>query len=1026
MALIVIPTVVAVALGGLRIAESVGTTVTHDHIESMGSLGRSVVVLANELGKERMLSAAYIADDPAPDQRDGDRLTELQEQYKATQQARQKVVNGVNELGEPGTELTANRLNGMLSDLEHLDGIREEVTDTRITVLPAVTKYRQLINSLTGFNETIAEATEDTGLRESVRALSALSKSREQLSYESSLMLHSLMRGTMSGGVKEAIDSSRARYDNEVQNFTTYATVEQRQTYDESFTGLEVSQMSTMRLRVMMRAEDGQSLTGITQGDTAEEYQKNADAALERMQEVEGSMANMVRGQATDLKSSAMNRALLDSLLILAVILAVFIITSVVVRSLVRPLRALRAGALRIAKQDLPDSISRVQEMSTAPENVDVAPIGVTARDEIGEVARSFDEVHRVALQLASDEAALRSNVNAMFVNLSRRSQTLVERQLRLIDGLEQTEQDSDRLSDLFRLDHLATRMRRNNENLLVLSGQDNTRKWAQPVPLVDVLRGAISEVEQYERINVRAPSHISVLGRPVNDVIHLVAELVENATSFSSHDTQVGVTAEMLADGGVQVEVTDSGIGMAPDELEAINERLAEPPVIDVAVSRRMGLFVVSRLAARHGIRVRLRNAHNGGIIACAVFPPDLLITPVESASSDLDGASSVPDTFAEATAAFAANPAPAEPSQVPPDWRADGPSLPKRTPGGNNKSGERDDRDDNKVEEHPPSGQDLWAGTGWNTSANPSSASPSEAQEHPGANAAHAEERPAGAASDSYPRHGGATSGTSSWRNESTVESSLWRTDVTPSPGERPETAWRSESLVSESGNGQGTKDRSSTGQSGARGYGTERREGYGSAAYLSKRYGAGAGAGQNTVVPPSPEGGAETLPIFDAIESNWFKRRTGGPGSADPESGPLPHLNGGARGDDGARHPDGSTAQDNGDQEGSPGIEAQPEPAVAGQSPRPEDEWRSEADRGWKAAQTAVEPIAGGLTSSGLPKRVPKANLVPGTAPQPENVKQIPVRSADRVRNRFTGFQQGLREGRNQTNEQPSEER
>src|SRR5699024_3031114 len=233
-------------------------------------------------------------------------------------------------------------------------------------------------------------------------------------------------------------------------------------------------------------------------------------------------------------------------------------------------------GARRVAERDLPDAINRMQEAGAVPETVRVSPIEVESNDEIGEVARAFDDVHRVALTLASDEAALRSNVNAMFVNLSRRSQTLVERQLRLIDGLEQTEQDSDRLSDLFQLDHLATRMRRNNENLLVLSGQDNTRKWAQPVPLVDVLRAALAEVEQYERVNVRAPSHISVLGRPVNDVIHLVAELVENATAFSPHDTEVLVSAKSLDNGDVQVNVTDSGIGLAPEDLAAINARLA------------------------------------------------------------------------------------------------------------------------------------------------------------------------------------------------------------------------------------------------------------------------------------------------------------------------------------------------------------------------------------------------------------------------------------------------------------------
>ncbi|RCV51015.1 sensor histidine kinase, partial [Marinitenerispora sediminis] len=687
LALIVIPTVAAVLLGGLRITENVQDTLTHERIETAATLGEAIVDLANELGRERLLTAAYIAESPNPANRSQQRRLELEEQQQVVDQAVNEVRTGALELGEPGTDLAGDRLSGMLTALDGLGAIRNEVADTRVTVLPAVTKYRQLTNTLIGFNETIAENTGDTALRESVRAMTALSKARDQLSYEAALMLHSLMRNTMSGGIQEAVESTRARYENEIQNFTASATVDQRKIYDDIFSGLEVNRMATMRLRVMMRVDTGQPLTGLTAGDAPADYLEVAGESLDRMQEVEAALSGEVRRQAADLKTGARGDALVDSGFILALLAAVLVMTLLVVRSMVGPLRALREGALRVAETELPRAIARMRESSAGPGEVRVAPVGVDSSDEIGEVARSFDEVHRVAVRLASDEAALRSNVNAMFVNLSRRSQTLVERQLRLIDGLEQSEQDSDRLGDLFQLDHLATRMRRNNENLLVLSGQDNARKWAQPIPLVDVLRGALSEVEQYERVNVRAPSHISVLGRPVNDVIHLVAELVENATSFSAHDTQVSVTARALESGEVMIEVSDSGIGMPPEEIEAANERLAKPPVIDVAVSRRMGLFVVGRLAARHGIQVRLRPAHNGGVTALVALPADLLISPVDSAAPPAlgTGRGGVPDTYAEATAAFAANPAPSDPADV---WQApaagDRPSWQRETPSG------------------------------------------------------------------------------------------------------------------------------------------------------------------------------------------------------------------------------------------------------------------------------------------------------------------------------------------------------
>ncbi|MFD6951452.1 MULTISPECIES: nitrate- and nitrite sensing domain-containing protein [unclassified Nocardiopsis] len=1085
VALIVIPTAVALALGGLRVYEAAVSTVTHAHIQNRAEVGVLIVQLANQLGRERSVSAIYISDNADPERRSEDLRQQMEEERDASRDLQQSLSAKLEDLGEVEGN-ASTRLSTMRSQVSTLDSLRTEVDETRITVLPVVTKYRTISRSLTEFNQTIADATGDTALRESVRTLTALSNARDQLSYETALMSHSLSRNTMTGGIAEAIDSSRARYENEISNFVQAADDEQRSIFDNNFTGLEVSQVSTMRMRVMYRAERGDNLTGVTANDGPGDYREIADTALDRLQKVEEGIAEGIAVEADKLRDAAMGRALMDLVVVAGVLLAVFVLTSLVVRSLVRPLRTLEDGARRIAERDLPDAINRMQEAGTVPENVRVAPIEVETHDEIGEVARAFDDVHRVALTLASDEAALRSNVNAMFVNLSRRSQTLVERQLRLIDGLEQSEQDSDRLSDLFQLDHLATRMRRNNENLLVLSGQDNTRKWAQPIPLVDVLRGAVSEVEQYERVNVRAPSHISVLGRPVNDVIHLVAELVENATSFSPHDTEVLVSAKTLDDGGVQVDVTDSGIGMAADDLEAINARLAAPPVIDVAVSRRMGLFVVSRLAHRHGVKLRLEEAHGGGTTARVIFPPDLLITPVEGQHS-LGGADSrpeltsgAPNTYADAEAAFASTPAPAEPGdpwQTQEDGTGPAPGelggLPKRQPGGA------------RGEEHPPSGQDLWGnpsdpGSVWDTTRGagttgnagdsgrtvvdpyevPEDEEPQRPQPESGGRSLF-DPAPRSDAGGSPFGDGGSVgrssdtgsfsrpSDTGSFRRPTTDTGSFRRpvTDTgafrhpvgsqdsydafgntgTPSqerPGtdsgtgdvfrrdtgthERPAAPARgddTETFPAVSSDWRSASQAPSSSDTGnwRSDAGADSREGYGSTAYLSRRYG-GAQGPNNTVVPPSPAGeDGDSLPIFDAIESNWFKRRSGGPTVDTTETGPIQQVS-----------PE-QGRRSNGVDRGA---------ARAEQSTHSEQEWNSAADRGWKAARTAAEPLAGGLTTSGLPKRVPKANLVPGTAPKPENFKQMPTRSADRVRNRFSGFQKGVREGRNRLGEGSTE--
>ncbi len=222
---------------------------------------------------------------------------------------------------------------------------------------------------------------------------------------------------------------------------------------------------------------------------------------------------------------------------------------------------------------------------------------------------------------LAAQEAQL-GDLRAMLTNLSRRNQSLIERQLSLIDSLEQAEQDPERLSSLYRLDHLATRMRRTSENLLVLAGHEGTRRWSQPVPLVDVLRAAVSEIEQYERVVLNVQPGIVVVGQAVNDVVHLVAEIVENATTFSPEDTQVYVSGQPLESGGVLLDITDNGIGMLDEEISQANWRLENSALVEGAVSRRMGLFLVGRLAARHAIRVRLRRAVKGGVTALVWLP--------------------------------------------------------------------------------------------------------------------------------------------------------------------------------------------------------------------------------------------------------------------------------------------------------------------------------------------------------------------------------------------------------------------
>jgi PAS domain S-box-containing protein len=235
--------------------------------------------------------------------------------------------------------------------------------------------------------------------------------------------------------------------------------------------------------------------------------------------------------------------------------------------------------------------------------------------------------VHGLVLNIrdVTEQAALRQSISDLLHNLARRSQGLVDRQLELIDELERDEVDPDRFNELFRMDHLATRMRRNVENLIVLSGVEQRRRWSESVPLRDVVEAAVAEVEEYSRVQVAGVHDLTLSGQVASDVAHLLAELVENATSFSSPATMVEVRGGPAGNGYV-VEIEDHGIGMSDAELAEANRRLAAPLAADIAVSRMMGFHVVGRLAARHGIRVQLRHCWFGGVAALVLLPPVLL----------------------------------------------------------------------------------------------------------------------------------------------------------------------------------------------------------------------------------------------------------------------------------------------------------------------------------------------------------------------------------------------------------------
>jgi signal transduction histidine kinase len=332
--------------------------------------------------------------------------------------------------------------------------------------------------------------------------------------------------------------------------------------------------------------------------------------------------------------STAADRARADSLrdtaLVLGSLLGALAIALLVVRSLVTPVRRLRAAALRAANDQLPETVRQIRE----GQDVDwraVPGSGVRTDEEIGQLARAFDDMHRQAVRLAVEQAELRKQVSEMFMTLSRRSQSLVEQQLSIIEDLEAGEQNPRRLDELFRIDHIATRLRRNGENLHVLAGGRPVRHGREPVPTRDLLRAATSEVKDYRRVALGNAPRSSVQPEAAADVVHILAELLENATRFSPPEHKVALMADRGADGGLLIEVVDQGLGMTPEELATVNDRLAAAGTVGPETTRRMGLFVVGRLAALHGVTVRLRATgaagRHAGVTASVHVPGALVI---------------------------------------------------------------------------------------------------------------------------------------------------------------------------------------------------------------------------------------------------------------------------------------------------------------------------------------------------------------------------------------------------------------
>ncbi|MBT3152949.1 nitrate- and nitrite sensing domain-containing protein [Streptomyces sp. CHD11] len=1013
-AILLIPVLVGLVMGGFQVKSSIDTWNEAEDAESTARLVRASLVYANALYNERDVTAVPLLQGKGGDDPD---VTKARAVTDEAADAFDEVAQ--NMPAKPGLE---RRLRLFREGEPKLTDLRAAAYTSKLKGVQTQEGYVEVAHPLMEFANELGLGTGN--ITSYGRTVYAISLTKAALSLERSIGMHLLVKP---GPTDSQLASQRVA-------LTSYAYLEGIAIEEYKGGGTEADAAKLEQTAQRIQAEGASMAKEAAQQDPdyvpppakpetmiselgrlsttdpaarAELAEKGITPAnwwavntlkFDGYQEIESDLANAAVDEAAQIADNAQRDAFITGAAVVIALLAAFILAGMVARQMSRSMRQLRNAAFGIAEQRLPTLVDQLSRTDPGRVDTKVAPIPITSTDEIGEVARAFDQVHREAVRLASEQALLRGNINAIFTNLSRRNQSLIEGQLTLITDLENNEADPDQLENLFRLDHLATRMRRNGENLLVLAGEEPGRRWDQPVPLVDVLRAASSEVEQYERIELSGVPEAEIHGRAVTDLVHLLAELLENATTFSSPQTKVRVTATRLPDGRVMIEIHDKGIGLTAEDFADINHKLANPPTVDAAISQRMGLFVVGRLSDRHGVRVQLRPSGEQAGTTSLVMLPDAI--------THGGGGEQQPDRD-EFTV-----------SQIIPEQHFQGESFnqqPLRTAA-------ELGFDDSRYAEVPDDIRDL----------------------DPVGRSLMREERRAALETHSGPEQGEPTAGNA--------------------PQSAEEAGYPDEFAAPQGYDGQNYGGSNGNGQ-GFDGFQQQRGTGYDQQAYdngqqtayddqQQQTYGEGYYA-QNGQLPQNetsspgggyPQGdhaaagaGSDGFPAFtDGRQGDDWPQQDGyhngypdqypaqapdaessqaadvreqdsvgfeRPGAAAPEGHGLTNAGlprrgstaSGANGTGGARHATGEP----------------PAPAPAGNG---ENGWRSANDERWQQASSLRKPKAGGVTSSGLPRRVPKANLVEGAAETtPQGGPQV-SRAPEDVRGRLSNLRRGVQRGRN----------
>ncbi|MEU4572681.1 MULTISPECIES: nitrate- and nitrite sensing domain-containing protein [Nonomuraea] len=515
-------------------------------------------------------------------------------------------------------EMTA-QLTTLNRRLDQLAQVRRDVDATGAAPLDLINGYSQIVDASFRMYDAMV-LVPDMTLYRNARALTMLGEAKELLSRERAMIAVVLSRGRVTPAEREAFADWTATRRLLHAQAMSHLDDGLRKPYQQ----LMASPMYTE----FTEAEDAIRGQAIINGLPADAATWPVDAtnlwkAAERAQRV---TAKAITERVTPAATGILTKIGVAGGIGLLAVIASILLSLRFRKRLVRELAGLRDAATELADVHLRDLVKRLRTSTQPPSAAELPPLEIKAEtSEVRDIVQAFNRVQSTAVEAAVTQARLRHGVNQVFVNLARRNQSLLHRQLLQLDGMERGTEDPEELEDLFKLDHLTTRMRRHAESLIILSDQTPGRGWRNPVPILDVLRAAVAEVEEYQRVEVLQAPPVALTGSAVTDVAHLMAELIENATLFSPPRTRVDLRTTATPYGLI-VEVEDRGLGLSRAELDELNTRLAEKPEFDLAQSDRLGLFVVGRLAARHGIKVALTASPYGGLTARVSLPASLL----------------------------------------------------------------------------------------------------------------------------------------------------------------------------------------------------------------------------------------------------------------------------------------------------------------------------------------------------------------------------------------------------------------